>query len=263
MKPYLSIMETRFRLSLQYRAAAIAGAGTQVFWGLIRVMIFEAFFLHSTGPHPMELNDVITYVWLGQAFLAILPMGVDGEVRDGIRNGTIAYELLRPLDLYTHWFVRTVAWKVGPTLLRSIPIFVIAGAFLGLAAPASVTSACAFAVSLVGAIILASAITTLISTSLFWTISGEGAANIIPSFIYVFSGMVIPLPLLPDWAQPLLNASPFRGIVDIPYRLYLGHLPASELPWLLANQMAWTIAAILLGRHLLSRGKRRLVVQGG
>ena len=36
MRPYWAVLSARFRMLLQYRAAALAGLGTQVFWGLIR-----------------------------------------------------------------------------------------------------------------------------------------------------------------------------------------------------------------------------------
>ena len=35
--PYLAIFGARFRMMLQYRAAALAGMATQLFLGLIRV----------------------------------------------------------------------------------------------------------------------------------------------------------------------------------------------------------------------------------
>ena len=44
MKGYTALVSAHFRTLLQYRAAALAGLGTQLFWGLIRVMIFEAFY---------------------------------------------------------------------------------------------------------------------------------------------------------------------------------------------------------------------------
>ncbi|MDT7580304.1 MAG: hypothetical protein QOK35_1568, partial [Pseudonocardiales bacterium] len=34
MKPYWAVLSARFRTLLQYRAAAMAGVGTRVFWGL-------------------------------------------------------------------------------------------------------------------------------------------------------------------------------------------------------------------------------------
>ena len=52
---------------------AIAGFTTQIFFGLIFVMVFEAFFESSSLPQPMSQPDVITYIWLGQALLALLP----------------------------------------------------------------------------------------------------------------------------------------------------------------------------------------------
>jgi ABC-2 type transport system permease protein len=81
--------------------------------------------------------------------------------------------------------------------------------------------------------------------------------------ILVVLGMIVPLPFFPDGWQPVLNVLPFRGLGDVPYRMFSGHLPLAELPLLLAHQLAWTAALVLLGRWLLSRAQRRLVVQGG
>ncbi len=80
--------------------------------------------------------------------------------------------------------------------------------------------------------------------------------------VIVLSGMVVPLPLFPDWSQPILNALPFRGLVDVPFRLYVGHIPPEEVISVLAHQVAWSAALIGLGHAVLSRGTRRLVVQG-
>ena len=62
MKAYAAVVSARFRMLLQYRVAALAGLGTQVFWGLIRMMFFTAFYRSTTAPQPMSLTDVITYI---------------------------------------------------------------------------------------------------------------------------------------------------------------------------------------------------------
>ena len=121
----------------------------------------------------------------------------------------------------------------------------------------------AFAASMIGAIMLSSAITTLFSITMMWTISGDGVFALAPGVVGLLSGMIVPIPLFPDWTQTVLNVLPFRGLVDTPYRFYLGHIPAGDLPLLLAHQMVWIAAIVLFGRWLLSRGQRRLVVQGG
>jgi ABC-2 type transport system permease protein len=248
---------------LQYRAAALAGIGTQVFWGVIRVMIFTAFYESARQPPPLPFDALISYLWMAQAFILLTFGRVDAEVREMIRTGTIAYEMLRPLDLYILWLSRALAANSAPLSLRAVPIFIIAGAFFGLKPPASWASGAAWGVAMAGALLLSAAFATLINISLLYTVSGEGIARIAPVLTYTLSGLLVPIPLLPTWAQHLLNFLPFRGIMDAPFRLYTGHIPATEAGWVFAHQWIWAFAMILGGRWLLSRALRRLVVQGG
>jgi len=263
MSPYAAIVSARFRMLLQYRAAAAAGLGTQVFWGLIRVMILTAFYASTNAPQPMVLEDVITYVWLGQAFLRMLPWMPDREVADMIRTGNVAYELLRPVDLYHLWYSRTVANLTAPTVLRSVPMLVLAALFFGLEAPPSWACGLAWAAAMAGAVVLACALSVLLTVTLFWTLSGEGVSVLMVVAVWLFSGMTLPLPLFPDWAQGVLRLLPFSGLMDTPFRLYMGHIPPSELWAVAVHQLAWTAGLVLFTRWLLARGTRRLVVQGG
>jgi ABC-2 type transport system permease protein len=75
--------------------------------------------------------------------------------------------------------------------------------------------------------------------------------------------MIIPLPLFPDWAQPILRWLPFAGLLDFPFRTYTGNISIAQVPMVLFRQAMWTGILILYGRWLLARGMRRMVVQGG
>jgi ABC-2 type transport system permease protein len=256
---------------LQYRAAAMAGAVTQLFWGFIRIMILLAFYRSSSAEPPMAFADIVTYEWLGQALLAFLPWNHDMTLEKQIRDGDVAYELLRPLDLYTFWIMRVLATRVASVSLRALPIVLLAGIVLPLAGlddwclapPVTLASGAFFVLAMIVAVALGCAITMLVHISLLWTISGDGISRLMPGLVTVFSGMVIPLPLFPDWAQPLLNALPFRALVDVPYRVYTGDIPTAEALAPIALGAGWTVALILCGRHLLRRGQRVIVVQGG
>ncbi len=263
MRAYRAIISARFRTLLQYRAAAAAGIGTQVVFGLIHVMVLTTFYSLGTGPQPMTLRQVVAYVWLGQAMLGMLPWNCERDLVEMIRNGNVAYELLRPVDLYSFWYSRAIAMRTAPTLLRAVPMFVIAALFLGLPAPPSAASGLAWAAATFGALLLSCALTALMTISMLWTISGEGVFYMMATAVTALSGMVIPLPLFPDWAQPALRALPFRGLCDAPFRLYSGNISAAGVGPVLAHQLIWTVAFVALGRYLLAGGLRRLVVQGG
>jgi ABC-2 type transport system permease protein len=270
--PYRAIVGARFRMLLQYRAAAIAGLWTQVFFGLTLIMIYEAFYRSSgAAVQPMAFGQLASYVWLGQALLAMLPWNADSEVREMVRSGAVAYELSRPIDLYGLWYARAVAQRTAPTILRAAPMVVIASVGLPLlgagdwrlAPPPSLAAAAGFVAALGCALALGCAASVLINISLMWTISGEGFVMLFSTVVSLFSGLLIPLPLLPDWAQKALAWSPFAGMFDLPFRIYTGHLVASDLAIVLVRQLGWTIALVALGRWLLRRGMRRVVVQGG
>ena len=271
MRPYWAILSARYRTLLQYRAAAFAGAGTQFWWGFILIMVLDAFYTMSDAAPPMSFGQAVSYIWLGQAFLALLPWNHDKEIETMVREGGVAYELVRPLDLYSLWYARTLAMRVLATSLRCAPIFVFAGLILpytplaawSLAPPASAVAAATFVLAMLGAVLLSASLTMLIHVSLLWTISGEGMARILPTLVVVLSGMIVPLPLFPDWSQPLLAALPFRSLADAPYRIYSGHIPTDEAGTALLLCLVWTGGLVALGHWLLARGCRRVVVQGG
>lgn len=263
MKPYLAILSSRFRMLLQYRAAALAGIGTQLFFGIVRMMIFDAFYRSSTAPQPMTREEVMTYIWLGQAFLLITMLDVDKDVAAMIRTGNVAYELTRPLDLYSLWFARALSGRAAPLALRTLPILVLAGLFFELQAPSSPAGGALFAVALFGGLLLAASIIALMTISMVWTVSGEGISRLAPPLIFFFSGINVPLPLFPDWMQGTFAVLPSRGLIDTPFRIYIGHLNGTAAIAALAQQFAWIIVFVIIGRMILARSLRRLVVQGG
>lgn len=263
MRAYWALFSGRLRMLLQYRTAALAGLTTQLFWGLIRVMAFEAFYRSSSEAMPLSIEQTVDYIWLSQAFLMLLPMRLDAEIRAMVRTGSVAYELVRPLDLYALWYARTVASCLAPTALRCLPLCGFALLVFDMRLPPSVPAAMAFTLSMTIALLLASALSNLLNITLLWTLAGEGTANIVQVATFLFCGMIVPLPLFPDFLQPILTHSPFAGLMDLPFRLYTGHIPAAEVTSVLGRQIFWTAALVLTGRWLLARGTRVLVAQGG
>ena len=269
--PLRAVVSARFRTLLQYRAAAFAGFATQLFWGAIRLMILAAFFAAATEPQPMNMTQVVAYVWLGQALLGMLPWNVDADFRGQVRDGTVAYDLLRPLDLYAYWFGRTLAFRIAVPTLRGVPMVVFAMVLLpifglgdwALIPPPSAAAFAGFVVAVVLAALLATAVTLLAHISLLWTISGVGMDRILTVLVTIFSGLIVPLPLFPDWLQPFLDWQPFRGLADVPFRIYSGNIPPGEVLPELLFILVWTVALVVLGRLILRRGVRRMVVQGG
>lgn len=272
--PERALFAARFREELQYRAAALAGLFTQTVFGFIFLMVLGAFYAAADadpGTLPMDWPQVVAYIWLGQAFLGLLPWNVDPAALNTIRSGEIARELLRPLPLYRLWFAQVLAWRLVRTALRCLPMIAIAMLLLpalglsdlALPAPAGPQALGLFVVGAVLALLLSSAITVLMQVAMLWLISPEGLLRLVPAFAILLAGNLIPLPLLPDPLQPFLAIQPFRGLMDTPLRLYSGSLAGTEALIALGGSLFWSVTLILLGRWLLTRGTWRLAVAGG
>ena len=267
--PYLRIATMRFRALLQYRGAALGGLFTQTFFGMVRIMVLSAFY--AAGAAPLRFDAAVAYVWLGQAVFLLFPWRLDADIAASIRSGNIAYDLCRPLDLHTTWLARAIALRTAPVLLRLVPMAIVAGVVLpavGLEAwrlspPAGATAALLYLASFVGAVLLSAALTTLIHIGLLWTVGGEGVQVVVITTAVLLGGMVVPLPLFPDAAQPWLIALPFAGILDLPARVYTGALVGADAALVLVHQATWTVALIVVGRVLLRGQLRRITVQGG
>ncbi len=266
--PYFSMLRVRFALMLQYRAAALAGFVTQCWWGVIKVMVLAAFYA-GAAQQPISLAQAITYTWLGQAFLALLPWQADGEIAEAVESGNIAYERLRPVDTHSFWFARAAAQRAANTLLRLVPMFAVAGValpMLGLGAwswrlPPTPAAASLFAVSITLTILLSSGFTVLLNIAVT-ALKTRRAGALAPVLVTPLSGMIVPLVLMPGWMQPFLFWQPFAGLVDIPYRIYFGNLAGAGAAAGLAAQALWVVLFIVIGRMWMRRVMARVDMQG-
>jgi len=267
MRAYLSIIKIRFILLLQYRTAALAGICTQFLFGFVRVMVFEAFYNSSDITQAFTYSQTVSYIWMSQALLGMLPWNGDRQLQTMIRSGNVAYELCRPLNIYNQWYSRSLALRTAPTILRAIPMFIITIFFLPvryrLSLPESPTLFIAWLLVTVAALLLSASITNLINVSTIWTISGLGVDRLLPALVMFFSGMIVPLPLFPEWMQRILGLLPFSGLVDIPMRFFTGNLCLNSLMPMLFLQLFWTVIFIILGKFLIVRGLKKVVIQGG
>jgi ABC-2 type transport system permease protein len=263
LNAYLAVFIGKMKVLLQYKEAALAGIATQIFWGVIRILILLAFYRSTVSPQPISFPEVVTYIWLSQATFRLVPISVDSDIAIMIRTGTVGYELVRPLDLYYFWFCRTMAGKLAPTLLRFFPVVVISGLFLGLKPPATWFAFFSWLLLTILALFLSSAITNLMNISMLWTVAGDGISNLFMSSTYLLSGQMIPLTLFPEFTKRFILSLPFAGMVDLPIQFYLGRKTLPELSGAIFFQLVWLVGFLLVGRLILRVGLKRMIVQGG
>lgn len=267
MKKYVSFFRLRLVTGLQYRTAAVAGMATQFFWGFMEIMVFHAFYEADPSAYPMTMEATAAYVWLQQALLAFFGAWMfEGEIFDVISNGNLAYELCRPVRIYSMWFARSVANRLSKALLRCVPILAVA-VFLpegyGLGLPASPAAFLWFLLSLTLGLLVMVALNMVVYGTCLFTVSGDGMRILFASVSEFLAGQVIPLPFFPEKVQRALELNPWASMGNVPFRIYGGDLIGQGMLRAVLLQGMWLILLVALGRLLCARGERKAIVQGG
>lgn len=268
MKGYISYFKLRCLTNLQYRTQAIAGLFTQLFFGIVFVMVFLAFYeSNQTIDKPMELSHLVSYIWLQQAFYTLIyPYEKDQELFNIIKNGNIAYELVRPQSFYIKWFIKIYSKKVINALLRFLPVIIVS-LFLpepyNLIFPPTLNNFLLFIIALFLASILITSLLMIIYIITIFTLDFKGILSIYGVIMEIFMGSIIPLPFFPNWLLNITYKLPFRYISDFPFRVYTGSINVIDGIKMCSLSFIWTIIIVIIGYLLSKVALKKAVIQGG
>ena len=266
MKPYFSYFRKELLEGLQYREAAIAGLTTQFFWGLLFAFVYEAFYSHANIDN-INFQQLMCYVWLNQAFFSLIAPGVkDNQILEQIKNGTVAYELCRPYDLYWWWYLKHLAKRYAACALRCFPVLIFALLIpkpYNLTLPISLEAFILFIISLFFGTLIVTGISMIIQLIAFFTFQDKGISSIISLIQGLLSGFDVPLPLLPVILLTMTEFMPFRLISDLSQRLYSGNLSIVYGLQSILLQVVWITLLVLFGKLIMKIALKRVAIQGG
>lgn len=263
MRKYISAFQMRWKMETQYRGAALGGIFCQMVFGLILISLYRALYLGH--PQNMPLTAIVSYVWLQQAFFRML-LSSDHDLMDKIRTGGIAYDMCRPVSLYGYYYARIMALKLMGSLLRAIPMFLVAAllpAGWGISGPASAGALCAALLGLGMGLLCMCALENITMGITMRTIDFKGFQALLNLLMATFSGNILPLTLFPESWQGVIRLLPYAQLLDAPIRLYTGETPLHQAGQVFLIQGAWLALFVALGLFLWHRNTKKMIVQGG
>lgn len=228
MRAYLAIFRLRLIASLQYRAAALAGLSTQFAWGFMQLLAFSVFYRTDPASFPMEFPQLVGYIWIQQAFLALFMIWfLENDIFEAISSGAVAYELVRPVDLYNRWFCQSLGNRIARALLRCFPVLLVAFMVpepFRLMLPVSVLQFTLFLFSMLLCVGVVVALANLVYISTLYTLSPQGVRIITAVLADFLAGSLIPLPFFPVAFRKIVELLPFAAMQNVPLRIYTGNL---------------------------------------
>lgn len=256
---YGRLLRAGFLRYATYGQATLAGLATNCVFGLLRTGVLLAVLAERGTVAGYDAAAAATYVWLGQGLLTVVLLWGDTELSRRIRSGDVVVDLGRPWDLQAALLAGDLGRAGFAVLTRLVPPAALGALLFGFRWPEHLATYGLFAVSTLLAVGASYGIRFLLNASAFWLLDARGVLAVWAVAGGLLSGLVMPLAWFPEWARAALWWTPFPALFQTPIDVFLERASGAAI----AHQLAWVMLLLGVGRVVLARGSRRLVVQGG
>jgi ABC-2 type transport system permease protein len=185
------------------------------------------------------------------------------ELNFEIRNGTLAFRLLRPV----HPLVAYAVENVAAMPLRALITLPVALGALFVLGGDRVTHdpllLALFPVTIVGAWLITFLAMAVIGAIAFYLEQAGSVFEVWLGLFGVFSGYLVPLELFPRWVEWLARGLPFRYMLAFPVEMVIGMTPRPRALAELAIQWGYVIVLGLGAQAAWRLGMRRFSAVGG
>jgi ABC-2 type transport system permease protein len=236
---YLTAMRTHVQAEFQYRVATymylIGMIAEPVIYLVVWTTIADS---HGGSVQGITAGQFAAYyiVWtlVRNMNIVFTPYGWEWRIREGHFSGL----MLRPL----HPIHYDLADFAGGKVIWVLLYLPLAGALALIFHPTfNVTplEILVFFIAIWGAYLIRSMALWLLGMITFWTTRGSAIFETYMMFELLLSGRLVPLPLMPDWAQSLANWLPFKWTFYFPIETLVGNMSAAGLIGGLGMQALW------------------------
>ena len=259
VRKYWVLASKGFRQNLQYSASHLINTVASAVFGVIYIHLWRSV-TPASGFADYTSSAITQYIAFNQVTMWFTQFGIriQARIRDAVRSGDIATELLRPVSFFAYRVSFEYGSMVYGLLFRGLPVAAMLAGF-GFYLPKNPATWAWTAISLALGAYIAIVQLYLVGIASFWTTEIRTASWVVTTLSLTLGGGSMPLEVLPRPAYLVAKWSPFACLTYNPARIYL------ELsgPVLILPALAWSCALSLAAHWATSAARARLEVQGG
>jgi ABC-2 type transport system permease protein len=236
---YLTAMRTQVQTQFQYRVATYMYLVGMVAEPVIYLVVWSTIARsHGGSVQGITAGEFAAYyiVWtlVRNMNIVFTPYGWEWRIREGHFSGL----LLRPLHPIHYDLADFAGGKVIWVLLY-LPIAVALSLIFKPTLDVSLLEGVVFFFAIWGAYLIRSMFLWLLGMVTFWTTRGSAIFETYVMAELLMSGRLVPLQLMPDWAESLAAWLPFKWSFYFPIEALVGHMSTASLLGGLGMQLLW------------------------
>lgn len=261
MKKYLSIFGITLQEIFTYRLNMLMWRIRQIFVFLIPFFIWKAVLGQGGEIYGYSFAAIMTYLF-GTTVLRSLVMGSRTiDLGWMINSGYLTIPLMRPMNIFSFFFVRDIADKLfnlsfifieipiilfvfHPPVFIQINLLVLLFAIIGIFL----------------AILIYFFINIIFGSIAFWSRDIWAPRFLLMVIMEFSSGAMFPLDMLPTLWQKIIYMTPFPYLLYVPLKIYLGSDTLANSHLLYA--FIWVIILFVISRIIWGKGIRSYEAEG-
>lgn len=263
MKAYIYVAKMRIQTMMAYRVHVWTFLLMQSLLMIAVGFFWRAVYGDTEAVHGVSGNVMITYTVVSMIMSALYYMGVEDRVSDAVKSGSIATDMIKPINLFKLYFAEDVGNIIFNLFFSALPMFVVAVLIFGLPVPASTEHFWLFLASFILGYGINWTFSATFSMIAFTAIDLGPVFSIKYHFVNMLSGAIIPLWFFPEWLRNVLYYLPFVYMFQEPLSMYIGKYTPEECLSKLGIQAAWFVGLLIILIFAQNRATRRVLVQGG
>jgi ABC-2 type transport system permease protein len=261
LEPYLEFAKKAFSREATYRMEVFTNVGSVLLRLYIMKSVWTALYAQNAAPAGVSLDAIITYTAV--ALLMSIILEIDGTrlIQTRVREGTIATDLMKPINLVLFFF----SDGAGQTLLHAlliVPSLIIALFMVHIDVPPPATLA-VFALSFLLGYVVNFLLNFTMNAVAFWTLETFAIQLMVRWVSDLLGGQIVPLIFFPAALQQVVLALPFAAIYSTPLLIYLGNIPPAQYGAALGLQALWIAVFAGVSALIWRAAQRHIVIQGG
>lgn len=229
---------------------------------VVYIFVWQAIYTQTGNAGGFTIEQMITYYILVVSLSSIAMWGINEDMSHAIKSGKINKELLSPISYFKYYFGIYLG-EVAFAIPVSVATFILCSIFWQIAMPAGTINLILFLLVIILILPISFFIQMIIGTVGFYTNSIWGMQILRKSIISIFSGLIAPLTLFPEWFQKIANILPFKEFIYTPINIYLGRIPLNEIGFIMLKLIAWIAILYLIAKIFFNHAVKNITVNGG
>lgn len=228
----------------------------------VYIFVWQAIYNQTGNAGGFSISQMVTYYILVITFSSIATWGINEDMAHSIRNGHINKELLNPITYFKYYFGMNLGELAFASVI-GLATFIICSLFWQLTLPSNIMNLvlCLFIIIL--GIPITFFIQMIVGTMGFYTNSIWGMQILRRAVIQIFSGIIAPITLFPEWFQNLSEILPFKELIYTPINIWLGNVATNEIFFIALKQVIWGVILYIIAKAFFNHAVKNITINGG